>query len=403
MTKSQASDMSTMRKLNTLLLLRTLYQVQTASRSDLTRLTDLSSSAVTSIVKDLLNKRLLIEKQNYQQRSVGRPRLPLAINSRCWYVLGLHLSGDNSADLVSFNLQGEYINRIKLSFDSFAPAAVTKVISAGVATLSSKLEPTARLIGLGVSLSGVIAPQTGHCTYSERLNWHKIPLVSLLSGQIDLPIIIERDVNALALAEYMNLEKGEQKSSLAVLMVGNGLGLGLIINGQIYSGVQGGAGEISHILNFTDRDQLDQEQCYCGQPACVSQLISKKGISKQIAKLFPGKTGFAEQPLLWLQDRSKPGNGLSILNRVAVTTALLLKLITETYDPAQIIISSNFQFDRESQQKILDIYGDRLTLPVEFKKEVIFKNWSSFSWAWGAAAVVINNFLNSIDFWDNIK
>src|SRR6056297_1749157 len=104
MTANKANDMSTMRIENTLLVLRDLYESDFASRSELSSSTSLSSSAVTSITKELLQKKMIVEKEPDNVSGVGRPRKPLYINKKHWYILGVHISGDKYLKLEVFNL-----------------------------------------------------------------------------------------------------------------------------------------------------------------------------------------------------------------------------------------------------------------------------------------------------------
>lgn len=397
------NDMSTIRIANTQLLLRTLYNLKEISRSDLTRITKLSSSAVTSITKKLMEKNLIIEKECAVEKVVGRPKNPITINNKLWYVLGLHISDEKSANLVLFNLYGKQIDNISLFFEKLDLKTVTRSIVQGVKVIKERLNNNNDIIiGLGIGFSGIINNKNGNCIYSESIKWNEAPIGALLNKELDIPVIIECDVNASALAEYINFKNNNKISSLAVLMIGNGIGLGLIINGNIYNGHMGGAGEISHILNFNYDSYKGKGICHCGQKSCISNFITKKGVIDQIKKLSPEEKINEDEPLIWICGDKNSKDYSQILYRVANSTGTLLKLITETYDPATIIISSSYKFDQQTKKDIDSIYGKRLTLPQKFKKEVVFKKYSNITWAWGAAYTVIHKFLNDIKFWPTI-
>lgn len=394
--KHLVNDMSIIRIANTQLLLRTLYNLKEASRSDLTRITKLSSSAVTSIVKELMDKNLIIEKGVIGERVVGRPKSPIDINDEKWYALGLHISDIQNSKLVLFNLYGKRVLSKDLFFERMDLETISETIFQGVKEIKKQLTDKSVIIGLGVGISGII--NDGNCVYSESLKWNNIPIGAVLNKKLDIPVVIECDVNALALAEYINLKNTRDISSLAVLMLGNGVGLGLIFNGNIYSGHCGGAGEISHILNFNYDNYEGEAICHCGNKGCISNFITKKGIINQIRMQNPESDIDLDEPLVWINSNVNEAFS-QIIQRVINSSGMLLKLITETYDPETIIISASYEFDPQIQSAIDSCYGGMLTLPERFKKEVIFKKYFNTSWAWGAAYTVIHQFLNSIEFW----
>lgn len=349
------NDMSKMKIANILLILRTVYNTGSLSRSELTQLTGLSSSAVTSLTKDLLKKKIIIEKPPKENCGVGRPRKPLAINSKEIYVIGTHISGKETISLILFNLKGEKIEKINFNIDNYDPENIINLLVDGLKNLKKEFPHIEdKIIGFGIGISGIVDNKNGICKYSENLGWSELDLKIILQDKIDIPFLIERDVNALGLAEYMRLD--EKFDPLAVLMIENGIGLGLIINGSIYSGHLGGAGEISHMVELNYQNNR--------------------------------RSGLTEQKY-------------SLAN-ITSNTGKLLKLITETYDPSLIIFSSNYEIKKNKQKQILNEYEEKLALPGKFKKDIIFKRHSKDNWSWGAASVVIHDFLNNQSYWKDM-
>jgi len=406
MTANKANDMSTMRIGNTLLILRDLYEGGFASRSDLSRSTSLSSSAVTSITKELLQKKMIVEKEPDNVSGVGRPRKPLYINDKDWYVLGVHISGDQNLKLAVFNLLLEKISEREFNLKSYKPEHVVQKIISAYELIKTEMSRKGKCLALGLSITGIVDREKGKCYFSEILKWEDVDIKSLFVDKIDIPIIIERDVNALALSEHMIMKKNEVPDSLAVIMIGRGMGLGMIIDGQIYSGNLGSAGEISHILSV---DSSYKKKCICGKYGCISTILSKKMLIDRINCLLTQLqienfdiAKLEEDPLEYLNQLNiEDDNNLE--KDFVETVSRLLKIITEIYAPEKLILSSNYNFTDFKETEIRRIYRREMTLPKRFIKDIEFKRHSSTEWARGAASVVVHDLLNNFYLWNYIE
>jgi len=115
---------------------------------------------------------------------------------------------------------------------------------------TSGLAPS-NVLGVGIGLAGVINPHEGIVHYSPYSGWHDVPLAALVQKHLGLPIYVENDVNTLTLSEYL-FGAGRHHPNFVVFTVGRGVGMGMMLEGQLYQGAQGGAGEIGHItLNLS--------------------------------------------------------------------------------------------------------------------------------------------------------
>lgn len=398
MIKNKANDMTTMRAANTLMILKALYEENPISRSQLSRLTNLSSSAVTSIVKDLINQKLVIEKSPVNISGVGRPGKPLVINSKDWYIIAIHLSGELSLKINVFNLLLEKKADFNFKLANYEPATVIKEIIENYHYLKESAVIKGSFIGLGISLSGIVSSQENKCYYSEIMGWEDVDLAELFADQLDIPVIVARDVNGLALSQFMNLKKTAEPENLAVVMIGRGIGLGMVINGKIYSGNLGGAGEISHLLQLKT---AYQGRCKLGQAGCISTLLKKEVISARLLDSISDQCKLSQteivelknEPLLFLDSLFDEQELKKLLTEVRELVAELLKLITEIYAPEKLIISSNYGFGNKIVELIKLDYLNKFSLPDKFAAEIIFQEHYDTEWARGAAAVVLNNLL----------
>lgn len=126
-----------------------------------------------------------------------------------------------------------------------------------------------RPVAVGISTPGPCDPQRGVVTTPPNLpGWRDVPLARLVGEELGLPAWIENDANAAALAEH-RLGAGRGSRHMLLVTVGTGIGGGLVLNGQLYRGASGGAGEVGHM-------QLQPwgRRCGCGRRGCLEALAS---------------------------------------------------------------------------------------------------------------------------------
>jgi glucokinase len=133
---------------------------------------------------------------------------------------------------------------------------------------------------VGVSAPGPSKPRLGIVTSPPNLpGWQDVPLAALLGQRLGLPCWIENDANAAALAEH-RLGAGRGTQHMILVTLGTGIGGGLILDGNLYHGASGGAGEIGH-MQLTTGGFL----CGCGRPGCLEALASGRALAREAALL----------------------------------------------------------------------------------------------------------------------
>ena len=160
-------------------------------------------------------------------------------------------------------------------FENFV-RELTVNIQTNIKSLSDQYE----LIGVGVG-----APNANYLTgcieHAVNLSWNKhLPLVKLLSENLQLPVILTNDANAAALGE-MTYGSAKGMTHFMLVTLGTGLGCGLVMDGKIYNGNEGYAGEMGHIII---RDQ--GRSCSCGRKGCLETYVSATGIKRTVSKFL---------------------------------------------------------------------------------------------------------------------
>lgn len=393
---NKKNNMTTMRIDNTISILRTLYENGPLSRSEISKITNLSSSAVTSITKELKNRSFIKEQKAVKKQNLGRPVKPLTINNKYIYILGLNISGEEKIKLSAFNLYLEQQEEVMLNLSNLTKENVAANIISAFQKIKKLTEKDAKFIGFGISVSGIIDKEE-KIYFSETLNWNNFDLKSKLSKEIDIPIFIERDVNALATYEYMTADSNADLDPFAEIVIGRGIGLGMIIEGKIFSGHLAG-GEISHITTIKSNFK---QKCRCGQINCISTILSRRYLEERLINIVSGdnikidreiKDKIKNEPLLFLLDSNLESKEI-IFNEFIEAVSKLLKIITEINSPKEIIINSSYQIPESVKEKIQKKYLDKVFLPPEIINQVIYRNHLATEWAKGSASIVLQNLL----------
>jgi predicted NBD/HSP70 family sugar kinase len=158
---------------------------------------------------------------------------------------------------------------------------------------------------VGVSLPGLVNPSTGNAVYVPYFNWRDIPVSKVISTAVGLPVVIDNDANAVALAElwFGRPEVGDARDFILIL-VAEGVGTGIIFDGQVYRGQRGAAGEFGHMVIGTNAPV----PCSCGSHDCWEAFSSERAALARYAKLKDGAST-ADLGFKQLVDRALAGEG----------------------------------------------------------------------------------------------
>ncbi len=131
--------------------------------------------------------------------------------------------------------------------------------------------------GVGVGAPGAVDPDAGRVIFAPNLpKWEDIPLKKELEKQLEVPVFAENDCNISTLGVY-EVELHAKPKHMVGIFLGTGIGGGLIVNGELYSGFNRAAGEVGHMVL-----QVDGPKCGCGNQGCFEALASRTAIFKQV-------------------------------------------------------------------------------------------------------------------------
>lgn len=268
-----------LRDLNKMLVLNEIRLRGPISRTDIATNTSLSLSSITRIVEELIAQGFIYE-QGEGESTGGRKPIHLLFNSNYGYIIGIKIEVKQAIFTLS-NLNGNIIKKIVRSYPRGSSyEVVMSIILDELDTLITRCEAKdKKLLGAGIAVSGLVDTEAGILINSSLLGWSNVPFKSNIQSVIDIPVIVDNDVNAYTLAEMM-YGAGRNLDSFLLVEWGIGIGSGIVLNGKIYRGDFGGAGEIGHIVL-----EKDGEQCYCGQKGCLERYANEEFIVSRALQL----------------------------------------------------------------------------------------------------------------------
>lgn len=345
------SNIADIKSHNLRAVLKTFLHERSVSRVRLARLTGLSNTTITNLVAELLEQGIVVAEDRgpTQNNGVGRPRTPLRLVPSARYAVGVHIGVGNIRVAVA-DLFGQLQNCLVISHASHDPAGdvlerVAQLIDQAIIDAGVN---RARLVGIGVGASGLVDPQSGLNILAPNLGWRNLPIGATLSRQLNLPVFVDNNVRAMALAEAM-FGAARHIQSLAFVYARSGVGAGFVVEGRVYRGSRAGAGEIGH----TTIIPAAGAPCRCGNTGCLETLVSEPEIIRQaeiLALCAPGsilacKLAEPAGPVIeriFEAARAGDKNTLDMLKERAHYMGIALANLVNTMNPDMIIMGGLF-------------------------------------------------------------
>lgn len=264
-------------------IIKYLYISGHHSTSEICKHLKISAPNGFSIIADLLEKNL-VEKKGRGDSIGGRKPDLYGLIDDSFYVMAIEMDVYNTRMAIfnsaNKNVCGVRSFPINLNNEPETLEMLVAVIQQFIR--QSGIEP-GRMAGIGISIPGLI--DSVHGINHTYLNFGGKSLVKMLEERLQYPVYIENDANAIALAEY-RFGTAKSKKEALVLYLDFGIGLGMILNGKLYKGFSGFAGEFSHI-----QMEDDGKLCRCGKLGCLETIASGAAlVGKAEEGIAAGKT-----------------------------------------------------------------------------------------------------------------
>ena len=349
------------------------------SRGDLGERLGLSPATTTRTVRPLIEVGLIEEQPPAEVGGPGRPTRLLAVVPNSATVAGVKLTADRLYAVLTDPL-GEVLVGDSLPLTETDAESVTSLIASVVERLAGRSGRRPDVIGISLG-AAVVGRRT--VVVATFLGWRDVPLAAMITEATGLPCSVANDVRAFAYAEAW-FGAGRGKDPFALVTLGAGIGCGIVVGGEILSGMKGAAGSVGHL-------PVDPTgpSCEIGHPGCARALASTAGILRASAKHL----GCAAEELS-LERLLSPGarrnSGVDgVLRRAALAVGRVVGTLIAYIDPELVVVSGEgvavVEAYREAFEKEVDGLRHWAVAPVP----VLLRPFEFDEWARGAAALAL--------------
>lgn len=320
-----------LREQNCSAILRTAMQRGPIARSELSGLTGLATGTVTRLTSLLCSAGLLRELPAAPEHgAAGRPRTPMVIDDRILRVVGVHF-GLRRTTVCLLDLRGQLLAETRLphrrrGFEPLVGQAVE-----GIGHLIA--QAPGEVLGVGASTGGWVDRESGQVRDHRVLRWRDVPLRAALADGLGLRAEVDSSFRALAMAERW-FGGARNVDDLVSLFVGNVVGAGFVLGGQVFQGFRAAAGTVDHLSVGATAD----ETCTCGRRDCLHTAASDLAVLARARRAgLIGARGTLEHLIQAARNGDVRANGV-LADRAELVGAAVGALI-EMLDPGLVVVS----------------------------------------------------------------
>lgn len=330
----------TSREINRQIALNLIRAHQPVSRADLARLMNVRRGVASLLVSELLEESLIFE--GAVGESIGRGRRPtfLYIDSRERCVVGVDIRASRTYILVT-DLMGRQLGVVNSFQTNREVDVLIQELARRIKQILAEHKGVGACEGVGVAVPGMVDPASGRVLHAPTLSWREVNLRDPLAMALGIPVQIENSGKACALAQLWATRSDVVASGNSVFVsVSDGVGVGIVVNGELLRGRHNTAGEFGHVPL-----SIDGPRCSCGATGCWESYVSNLAtLSRYFGRdLSEPRPRDSETVTFTIDDliaRARAGDAkaLAALNSTARYLGLGLASIVNALDPARIFI-----------------------------------------------------------------
>jgi len=263
------------RNKNATTLLRLLLKQDSISRVELSRMTGLTKTTISSIINEFIALDIVEESSTISTGNVGKAPIPLHIRAGAVYTIGVHL-GREKVKTVLMDARMNIISRKRgLSYERLGPKGVLESLFLSIDDSMKDAEKHNIKVGaIGIGVPGPLNAETGIVSHPPKFKgWKDVPLGKIMDERYKLPVWIENDANVGVLAEKWH-GGGKDLRNFVYILVNKGIGAGVVIDNELYQGAYDYVGEIGHTL-FYDHGKFRYLEDISGVDLLIKQARSR--------------------------------------------------------------------------------------------------------------------------------
>lgn len=316
------------RDINSKLVLETIINNNPISRASISKQLGLTKATISAIVQDLINKNLVLEIGS-DDTTLGRKPILLSFNKKAGHALCIDLGNDTiSAFISDLSAEDCILKQIKTPSN---PKQLLTALSDLIESIQRKLPPSPYgLVGITLGIHGVTSNNT--LQFTPYYDLTKLDLATYLEQQFGIPVYLENEANLSVLGEKTFMY---DYPNMANISVHSGIGVGVIIQNELYTGYNGYAGELGHSIV-----EIDGRPCPCGNHGCLEQYVSERVLLQQFAERKHMKEVDFETFSSMYQTGDEDAE--EIVAQFTKYMAIGINNILCAYNPNIVIINSSF-------------------------------------------------------------
>ncbi|WP_432402096.1 ROK family transcriptional regulator [Wukongibacter sp. M2B1] len=386
MKKIKKRDQEYIKQNNLKMILDIIKDKRSISRAEMVKMTNMSPTSVSRIVGSLIDLGLVKETEA-SSSGVGRKAILLDLDLESVMTIGVYINKHIiNVGIVNFGGEILYQDKIKLnSKDIYPEAIISKACSIIKQTIKDSKIDCSKIIGIGVSLPGIIDSKKGTVIFSASLSWENVNIAKAIENKLNIKTIVDNDVKLEALAESL-YGVGKNSGKTALVNFGRGVGSALIIDGEIFRGVTNIAGEIGHIT--IDPNGI---LCECGRRGCLQTFIVEDNLIEEANKVKE----IVDIKEIFEASHNGENWAVSILERAVTYMCITINNIVCMYNPDTIVLSGSLI---EAYPEILKAVEEKcktlIWSPLRGTFKILYSKLKSESDIIGPATLALDTFLS---------
>ncbi len=271
-------NLEDVQEMNRALVIRLLRKNESWSRAQLARAAGLKQATISNIINDFIRWGLVVETGTVQGKK-GRRSIGVSLNTEAFRVIGVRLER-HYIKTGLFDLIGriEHAEEQALVVPLDGKAVVARIV-AGVQAMVDRF-PAYRVLSAGIAIPGPYLRAEGRLAWvTEFPGLDAVPLEKELAEALTIPVVIEHDAKAAALAKWWSMPTHQENETVVYLTIGQGVGAGIVLEGNLVRGASGMAGEIGHLTI-----DYNGPRCECGNRGCLELYCSSIALLRAVRR-----------------------------------------------------------------------------------------------------------------------
>jgi len=387
--KARLGNSIVIRKWNLSSIFKAIRKQGPIPRIELTEITGCSAGTVSNHVRTLIKKGFVIETKKGIS-SGGRKPIQLMINPQKAYIFSIEIEV-NQIKIVMFDLE------IKVAMKSIIPIiykddykkTLEQVFFEMDKMIEEKNLRLDNFLGIGVAVPGLIDKEKGILEFAPNLGWKNVYISKIFKDKFNLPVILDNEAKAAAIGEREFIYP--KMDNMVFISINEGIGCGVILNGELYRGASGNAGEFGHIIIDTNGPA-----CHCGNKGCWETLASESSIVNRYLKLSNSNKELTKKEIYQL-GKNGDKKVIEIFSETGRNIGIGLVNIVNGLSPELLVIGGGIVEIKDYVYEEIIKKLEEGALSVSYRNvEIKFSKLGSLAAVYGMADIIINESIKFI-------